>query len=141
MNKAGTLPVGMKPSKTRKLWSIQRYVCIFSLILYCFDNGSDIFVGVDLINRCHFYFGSCVLSLMFCPGVTYGFFEYFRWDKEYRDWKLIVKCFVIFPIFFIPMTLFKLVQAVIKSEDGRKDVVTNKNLKNRPSHEEDQAKR
>ena len=46
-----------------------------------------------------------------------------------------------FPIFFIPMTLFKLVQAVIKSEDGRKDVVTNKNLKNRPSHEEDQAKR
>ena len=78
---------------------------------------------------------------MFCPGVAYGLFEYFRVDKENRDWKLIVKCFVIFPIFFIPMTLFKLVQAVIKSEDGRKDVVTNKNLKNRPSHEEDQAKR
>ena len=51
MNKVGTLPVGMKPSKTRKLWSIQRYVCIFSLILYCFDNGTDIFVGVDLIKR------------------------------------------------------------------------------------------
>ena len=78
---------------------------------------------------------------MFCPGVAYGLFEYFRVDKENRDWKLIVKCFVIFPIFFIPMTLIKLVKAVIKSEDGRKDVVTNKNLKNRPSHEEDQAKR
>ena len=39
------------------------------------------------------------------------------------------------------MTLYKLVQAVIKSEYGRKDVATNKNLKNRPSHEEDQAKR
>ena len=78
---------------------------------------------------------------MFFPGIAYGFFKYFRWDKEYRDWKLVVKCFVMYPLLFIPMTFFKLVQAVIKSEDGRKDVVTNKNLKNRPSHEEDQAKK
>ena len=85
--------------------------------------------------------GLYVLSLMFCPGVAYGFFEYFQYDKEYRDWKLAVKCFVMFPISFLPYQFIKLVQAVIKSEDGRKDVVTNKNLKNRPSHEEDQAKR
>ena len=94
-----------------------------------------------LIKRCHFQMGLYVLSLMFCPGMAYGFFEYFQYDKEYRDWKLVVKCFVIFPISFLPYQFIKLVQAVIKSEDGRKDVVTKKNLKNRPSHEEDQAKR
>ena len=90
-----------------------RAICIFSLILYCFDNGSDFFVSVDLFRKCHERYGACVLFFIVLPGIIYGFFKYFKMDSNERDWSDIFRCFIGYPIGFIPMSLWKLVKAVL----------------------------
>ena len=91
-----------------------RALCIFSLILYCLDNGSDFFVGVDLFRKCHERYGASVLFFIVLPGIIYGCFKYFKRDPDDRRWKHILQCFIGHPIFFIPMSLWKLVQAVLQ---------------------------
>ena len=98
-----------------------RAICIFSLILYCLDNGSDFFVSVDLFRKCHERYGACVLFFIVLPGIIYGFFKYFKRDPDHRPWKHFLRCFIGYPIFFIPLCLFKLGRAVVNTamdDDG-----------------------
>ena len=88
-----------------------RAICIFSLILYCLDNGSDFFVSVDLLLKCHERYGASVLFFIVLPGIIYGCFKYFKKDSDYRRWKDFFRCFIGYPIGFIPMSLWKLVKA------------------------------
>ena len=89
-----------------------RAISIFSLLLYCVDNGSDFFVSVDLFRKCHERYGASVLFFIVLPGIIYGFFKYFKYDPEERKWKDFFRCLIGYPIAFIPMSLWKLVQAV-----------------------------
>ena len=98
------------------MWSKARLLCIFSLVLYCFDSGSDIFVSVSLFLSCHTRFGACVISLVFLPGIVYGGFEYFKLSE--RDWRDVFYFFVLYPICFQPLCLWKLFKAVVDSEDN-----------------------
>ena len=96
-------------------WSKARWICIFSLGLYCFDTGSDIFVAEDLFDKCHVKYASSVLTFVFLPGIIYGCFEFFRdSSRELRD---VLICFVFYPLFYIPISIWKLFQAVRKSGD------------------------
>ena len=97
------------------MWSKARLLCIFSLVLYCFDSGSDIFVSASLFLSCHTRFGACVISLVFLPGIVYGSFEYFKLSE--RDWRDVFYFFVLYPICFQPLCLWKLYKAVVESED------------------------
>ena len=99
----------------KTMWSKARLLCIFSLVLYCFDSGSDTFVSVRLFLRCHFYYGACVISLVFLPGVVYGGFEYFKLSE--RNWRDVFRFFVLYPICFQPLCLWKLYKAVVESEN------------------------
>ena len=42
----------LRTEKQRKLQA-KRGVALFCLCMYCFDVGSDLSVGFDLLNRCH----------------------------------------------------------------------------------------
>ena len=83
-----------------------RAICIFSLILYCLDNGSDFFVSVDLFQKCHVRYGASVLFFIVLPGIIYGCFKYFKYDSN--SWKDFFRYFIAYPIIFIPMSLLKL---------------------------------
>ena len=107
-----------------------RAICIFSLILYCLDNGSDFFVSVDLFRKCHVRYGASVLFFIVLPGIIYGCFKYFKRSKNDRRWKDFFRCFIGYPIVFIPMSLWKLVKAVLKTHTYNQD----------SSDEEDEAK-
>ena len=89
--------------------------CLFSLILYCVDTGSDIFVATDLYGKCHYRYFASVLSLVILPGVIYGWFKYFKKYKEDREWKHVLLYLVLYPICFIPMSFWKLVLAVVNN--------------------------
>ena len=97
------------------MWSKARLLCIFSLVLYCFDSGSDIFVSVSLFLNCHTRYGAAVISLVFLPGIVYGGFEYFRLEE--RDWRDVFYFSVLYPICFLPLCLWKLFKAIVDSED------------------------
>ena len=103
-------------------------ICIFSLLLYCVDTGSDFFVSVDLFWKCHERYGACVLFFIVLPGIIYGCFRYFY--DGVGGWKNILRCFIGYPIVFIPMSLWKLVKAVLKTHTYNRD----------SSDEEDEAK-
>ena len=60
-----------------EMWSKQKALAVFALVLYCFDNGSDFYVGIDLIIKCHVRYGCSVLGLVLLPGFIYGWFLYF----------------------------------------------------------------
>ena len=53
-------------------------ICIFTLLLYCVDTGSDFFVSVDLFRKCHERYGASVLFFIVLPGIIYGCFKYFK---------------------------------------------------------------
>ena len=97
------------------MWSKARLLCLFSLVLYCFDSGSDTFVSVSLFLRCHYYYGATVISLVFLPGVVYGGFEYFKLSE--RSWRDFFGFFFLYPIYFQPFCLWRLYKAVVESED------------------------
>ena len=113
----------------KTMWSKARLLCIFSLVLYCFDSGSDIFVSVSLFLNCHTRYAAAVISLVFLPGIVCGAFEYFRLEE--REWKHVFYFSVLYPIFFLPLCLWKLLKAVVESEG----------TSNSSSTEEDEAKR
>ena len=82
------------------VWSIRRALAIFSLILYCFDQGSDFFVGSDLISKCHTRYGSSVICLVLLPGLVYGWILYFGTPSEERGKNDLLRA-IIFPILFL----------------------------------------
>ena len=94
-----------------------RLICIFSLFLYCFDTGSDYFVGIDLFIRCHWRFGTSVILTTLLPGLCHGLKKHFKDDGSFGDSNFLYYLFI-YPLRFIPKTFWKLVQSVIKSEEG-----------------------
>ena len=99
------------------VWSIRRALAIFSLILYCFDQGSDFFVGSDLISKCHTRYGSSVICLVLLPGLVYGWIMYFDKPSEERGKNDLLKA-IIFPILFLPYSFYKLCLAVVHSAES-----------------------
>ena len=93
-----------------------RLLCIFSLMLYCFDTGSDVFVSIDLFIRCHWRYATSVLTTILLPGLCHGLKKHFKYGGF--DCDLLYYLFI-YPLKFIPMTFWKLVQAVIKSPENR----------------------
>ena len=97
--------------------TVPRLICIFSLVLFCVDTGSDIFVAADLHEKCHYRYFASVILLVILPGIIYGWFEYFRIDKGNREWKDVLKYLVLCPIFFIPKSFWDLLSAVYYNGD------------------------
>ena len=53
------------------LW-FKKAVAWFGVGLFLTDTGSDAYVGYSLINRCHIYYGSSVISFFYIPGLLSG---------------------------------------------------------------------
>ena len=89
-----------------------------SVILYCFDVGSDIYVGIKLSSLCHNFYGVTVLSIVLIPGFMFGCYLWFkkiRIDQQKRTFLLLAPFFPLFgTIFLIPFTLYCLVKAALK---------------------------
>ena len=51
---------------------LTRAIAIFGVILFLTDTGSDSYVGIRLIQRCHILYGSSVLSFFYLPGLLSG---------------------------------------------------------------------
>ena len=105
-------------------WSKARWICIFSLGLYCFDTGSDIFVAKDLFDKCHVKYASSVLTFVFLPGIIYGCYKYFKKDSAFREWRHVLYYFVLHPLFYIPISIWKLFEAVKECDQNDHDSVT-----------------
>ena len=99
------------------LWSKAKLLAIFSLVLYCFDSGSDIVVGVNLILSCHERYGYSVLSLVLLPGLAFG---WWRFSNE-PSCKHFLRALV-FPIWMIPYTLKRLTCAILAKDDEDEDM-------------------
>ena len=98
------------------MWSKQKALAVFALVLYCFDNGSDVYVGIDLIIKCHVRYGCSVLGLVLLPGFIYGWYRYFAgyWVGEISFQKALV-----YPIMFIPYSI-KTLYGAISGEKEKK---------------------
>ena len=51
---------------------LKRTLAIVALVLYTFDTGSDTYVGVDLVNRCHDRYAASVFAFVCIPGFLLG---------------------------------------------------------------------
>ena len=98
------------------MWSKQKALAVFALVLYCFDNGSDVYVGIDLIVKCHVRYGCSVLGLVLLPGFIYGWYRY--WDGG-RDYNITFLEALVMPIWFIPLSIKTLYGAISGKEEER----------------------
>ena len=100
------------------MWSKQKALAVFALVLYCFDNGSDVYVGIDLIIKCHVRYGCSVLGLVLLPGFIYGWFLHFRtFSQEYEEISFLKALFM--PILFIPYSIKTLYGAISGKKEER----------------------
>ena len=90
----------------------KKAVSILSIFLYSGDVGSDFWVAIDLIKRCHYKFGAAALSWLVIPGFIQGWVEFFYDHNGECSLKNVLKA-LFYPFFFIPYTLWKLIQAAI----------------------------
>ena len=112
-----------KPLWLKKLLGWSR-VALFTL-----DTGSDVYVGVDLIQRCHYRYAGGVFSFFWLPGLLSGGYVAATLCRGYLEEKLgfeIGCCgkFILFllgtifgPFVFIPGGLYLLFQAALKPND------------------------
>ena len=104
----------IKDRKRLKLFGL----ALLGLCLYCFDTGSDTWVGNSLIQNCHVRFGAGVLCLVYVvPGlfVMIGGMS----SPNNRDNSCIVNFFIglLFFVFFVPGTVFTLLANLVKLND------------------------
>ena len=83
-------------------------LAILSVILYSVDIGSDSWVGVDLIRRCHYKFAASVFSWLLIPGLIWGWVDFFQ-EGECTTGAFFKALF--FPILMVPFTFWKLIKA------------------------------
>ena len=69
------------------LW-FKKAVAWFGVGLFLTDTGSDGYVGYSLINRCHIYYGSSVISFFYIPGLLSGGVFSFIFAQEFLKRKL-----------------------------------------------------
>ena len=100
--------------------------------LFTLDTGSDIYVGIDLINRCHDKYAGAVLSIFSLPGfLSGGYFaasrqvryflkeKFFRYDVGNCGIVILILLGTIFgPLVFLPVGLFLLVKAAIDPDNS-----------------------
>ena len=98
--------------------------------LFTLDTGSDVYVGVDLINRCHYKYAMGVFSFFWLPGLlSGGLAAYILGEKvlEGKNGRDVTCCeaFLLFvlgtvfgPLVFIPGGLYLLIKSAIDPEDG-----------------------
>ena len=114
------------------LW-FKKAVAWFGVGLFLTDTGSDAYVGYSLINRCHIYYGSSVISFFYIPGLLSGgvFSIMFmgsileklfpRYDNCCAVASVMIPIFllgtILGPIVFVPASLFYLVKAAIAPQD------------------------
>ena len=94
-----------------EMWSKQKALAVFALVLYCFDNGSDVYVGIDLIIKCHVRYGCSVLGLVLLPGFIYGWFRYFAGEAGFAG-EISFQKALFYPIMFIPYSIKTLYGAI-----------------------------
>ena len=59
----------------RRSQKLKLALAIYGIVLYTSDSGSDLFVGIDLIQRCHDRFAAAVFTAMIMPGVIMSMFS------------------------------------------------------------------
>ena len=67
----------------KKPYWLRLSLAIFGICLYSADIGSDIFVGVDLIERCHNRYAASVFSFTIMPGFVAVFL--FICSEAFKD--------------------------------------------------------
>ena len=105
-----------------EIWWKQKALAVFALVLYCLDNGSDAFVGIDLIIKCHVRYGCSVLGLVLLPGFIYGWSQYFagEYNREKIEYdKISFLKALVFPIYFIPHSIKTLYGAISGTQEER----------------------
>jgi len=111
------------------LW-FKKAIAWFGVALFLTDTGSDGYVGGNLINRCHIYYGSSVLSFFYIPGLlSGGYFLAVVFTDQYLQKKcgydaggcailaLFLLGTILGPIVFVPASFFILVKAAIAPQD------------------------
>ena len=92
-------------------------VAISALFLYSGDVGSDFWVGVDLIKRCHRKFAASVFTWLAIPGFLYGWAEFIT-EGECNTTAVLKAVFM--PILMIPYTLWGLFKSAWDIDDAEK---------------------
>ena len=118
------------------LW-FKKAVAWFGVALFVSDTGSDGYVGGSLINRCHTYYGSSVLSFFYIPGLLSGGGFSIMFVGNFLERKcgyktsccsvgfwintlLFILGTILGPLVFVPAGLFLLVLAAL-DPSGEKD--------------------
>ena len=94
---------------------------IFSLFMYTADVGSDIWVGIDLILRCHYAHGIGVLSLVLLTGFLAGSLSLIGEISEGTLTKEDVFKAFVYPIWFVPKTISALIQDIVHRNDDTRN--------------------
>ena len=92
-------------------------VAISALFLYSGDVGSDFWVGVDLIKRCHRKFAASVFTWLAIPGFLMGWGNFIS-EGEYNIKAFLTALFM--PILMIPLTLWRLFKSAWDIDDADK---------------------
>ena len=93
----------------RPKW-FKRALAWLSVVLYSVDVGSDFWVGIDLIIRCHYKFAASVFSGLFLPGFLFGWVNFISAGD--CNPKAFFKA-LFFPITMLPYTFWGLVKAAL----------------------------
>ena len=99
---------------TKPKW-FKKGVSILRIFLYTGDVGSDIWVGVDLILRCHYKFAASVLIWVMIPGFIQGWVEFFGAEQECYLTNVLKA--LLFPFFLLPYTLYRMIKAAMDVDD------------------------
>ena len=95
--------------------------------LFTVDTGSDVYVGVDLIQRCHYRYAGGALSFFWMPGLLSGgaAAAIFGRDGKFGFYFGCCGQFILFllgtilgPFIFIPGGLYLLIRAALKPDDS-----------------------
>ena len=99
---------------------IMKRLClaVLSLVLYIGDVGSDIWVGTDLILRCHYYHGIGVFSLVLLTGFLAGSLSLISEIAEGTWTKTDVCKALVYPFWFLPKTIWTLLQDIIRPKNS-----------------------
>jgi len=115
-------------TKKQRTTQAKRGVALFCLCMYCFDVGSDLSVGFDLLNRCHEITGYTVLAFVWIPGVFYSLMTFLEADFDDKKTGKIdvftccqksITCF--FMIFFTGIMTFGFLLAEVFNPNLNRD--------------------
>ena len=108
----------------KPLW-LKKLLGWLRVALFTLDTGSDVYVGVDLIQRCHYRYAAGVFSFFWMPGLLSGgmcvnfLMEKFGFDIGCCGRIILFLVGSIFgPFVFLPGGLYLLVKAALQPDDN-----------------------